>query len=248
MPRALIVLTAAPTWTLTDGSQKDGGFWPPEFVYPHRAFAEAGWDVAVATPGGRPAPVDEAGLALTMQENDPASVDLQRAYLARADIRETLARPLPLEDARPEDWDVVFVPGGFGVFEDLSDNEHLGRLLAAMYEQGKVVSSICSGSSTLVNARTSGGGWLFEGMRMTGFPRDEQDDFGAVDRSAVVVETRLAGAGARYDAAEAHTDHVVVDGRLVTGQNGASARSTAAAVVDAVHEQMRSAVASSTAG
>ena len=39
-------------------------------------------------------------------------------------------------------------------------------------------------------------------------------------------------AGARYVQGQKHTDVVVVDGNLVTGQNGASAKRTAQVVVD----------------
>src|ERR671935_244693 len=75
------VTTWSPGWT------NAGGVWSPEFVYPHQAFDEAGYDITVATLGGVPAPVDEASLGLTLQENDQSSVDFQRAYLERDEIR-----------------------------------------------------------------------------------------------------------------------------------------------------------------
>src|SRR5439155_1479058 len=75
-----------------------GGFWSPEFVYPHHAFAEAGYDITVATLGGVPAPVDAASLSLGLQENDQSSVDFQREYLDRAEIRSALANPTRLEN------------------------------------------------------------------------------------------------------------------------------------------------------
>jgi len=78
MTKVLIALTGAAEWSLKDGSTHAGGFWSPEFVYPHDRFTRAGYDITVATPGGVPAPVDPASLGLTIQENDQSSVDFQR--------------------------------------------------------------------------------------------------------------------------------------------------------------------------
>jgi len=46
MTKVLFVLTGSGEWALKDGSTHAGGFWSPEFVYPHHAFEEAGWDIA----------------------------------------------------------------------------------------------------------------------------------------------------------------------------------------------------------
>jgi putative intracellular protease/amidase len=231
MTKVLFVLTGSEAWTLKDGSTHAGGFWSPEFVYPHHAFTEAGYDITVATLGGVPAPVDEASLGLTLQENDQSSVDFQREYLDRAEIRSALANPARLEDVDPVDYDVVFVPGGFGVFEDVGDNPIVGKVISASYAQDKIVATLCSGASALLGARNGDGSWPFVGKRIAGFPTSEKVDFGVAEGAPWLLESRLTDAGAAYVAGEKHKDHVEVDGNLVTGQNGASARQTAAAVI-----------------
>ena len=232
MTRVLFVLTGSEEWTLKDGSRHAGGFWSPEFVYPHHAFEEAGYDITVATLGGVPAPVDPASLGLTVQENDQSSVDFQRDYLERPEIVSVLAAPARLEDLDPADFDVVFVPGGFGVFEDVGDNPIVGRVVSATYaDEGKVVATLCSGASALLGARNEDGSWPFVGKRITGFPTSEKADFGVADGAPWLLQSRLTDAGAAYVEGTKHRDHVEVDGNLVTGQNGASARQTAAAVI-----------------
>jgi putative intracellular protease/amidase len=69
---------------------------------------------------------------------------------------------------------------------------------------------------------------------MTGFPTTEMADFGVVQDAPWLPEVRLIKAGAKYVQGQKHTDVVVVDGNLVTGQNGASSKRTAQAVVDQV--------------
>ena len=179
MTKVLIVLTGAKEWSLKDGSKHFGGVWSPEFVYPHDRFTKAGYEVVVATLGGVPALVDPSSLSLGLQENDQASVDFQRDYLRRPDIEAALARPARLEELNPEEFDVICVPGGFGVFEDLGGNAVIGRMIAAACRQdGKIVGALCSGVSALLGARADDGSWPFAGKRMTGFPTTEMADFG----------------------------------------------------------------------
>jgi putative intracellular protease/amidase len=211
------------------------GVWSPEFVFPHDRFTKAGYEVVVATLGGVPAPVDPASLSLGLQENDQASVDFQRDYLSRPEIEAALVRPARLEELNPEEFDVIFVPGGFGVFEDLGGNPVIGRIIAKAYGQdGKIVGALCSGVSALLSARADDGSWLFAGKRMAGFPTSEMVDFGVAHGAPWLPEVRLIKAGAKYVQGQKHTDVVVVDGNLITGQNGASAKRTAQAIVDQV--------------
>ena len=69
---------------------------------------------------------------------------------------------------------------------------------------------------------------------MTGFPTTEMADFGVAQDAPWLPEVRLIKAGAKYVQGQKHTDVVVVDGNLVTGQNGASSKRTAQAIVDQV--------------
>ncbi len=239
MTKVLFVLTGAKEWALKDGSTHAGGFWSPEFVFPYHAFEEAGYEITVATPGGVPARVDEASLGLTLQENDQSSVDFQREYLERPDITAVLSNPARLEDLDAADYDVVFVPGGFGVFEDVGDNPIVGKVISESYAQDKVVATLCSGASALLAARNEDGSWPFVGKRVTGFPTSEKVDFGVADGAPWLLESRLGEAGAAYIAGEKHKDHVEIDGNLITGQNGASARQTAAAVIAKVNDRSR---------
>jgi len=194
----------------------------------------------VATLGGVPALVDPASLSLGLQENDQASVDFQCDYLRRPEIEAALAQPARLEEIDLDEFDVIFVPGGFGVFQDLGDNPLIGKMIARAYRQdGKIVATLCSGVSALLGARNDDGSWAFAGKRMTGFPTSEMADFGVAQSASWLPEVRLIKAGARYVQGQKHTDVVVVDGNLITGQNGASSKRTAQTVVDQVGKGAR---------
>ena len=240
MTKVLIALTGAKEWSLKDGSKHFGGIWSPEFVFPHDSFRKAGYEVVVATLRGVPATVDPASLSLGLQENNQTSVDFQRDYLRRPEVEAALARPARLEDLNPEEFDVIFVPGGFGVFQDLGDNAVIGDLIAKAYERdGKIVGALCSGVSALLGARAEDGSWPFVGKQMTGFPTSEMADFGVAQGAPWLPEERLTKAGANYVPGQKHTDVVVVDGNLITGQNGASSKRTAQVIISLVNATAR---------
>jgi putative intracellular protease/amidase len=111
---------------------------------------------------------------------------------------------------------VIFVPGGFGVFQDLGDNPVIGKMLAKAHrQQGKIVGAVCSGVSALLSARAEDGSWPFAGKQMTGFPNTEMVDFGVAQGAPWLPEERLTQAGAKYIPGRKHKDVVVV--RLADG-------------------------------
>ena len=109
--------------------------------------------------------------------------------------------------------------------------------MADMYSRNKVVATICSGGSALLGAGADDGSWPFVGKRITGFPTSEKIDFGVAQRAPWLLDRGWKEAGAEYTQGEKHKAHWEIDGTLVTGQNGASARETAAAVVGKVRER-----------
>lgn len=231
MTKILFALTGAETWVMKDGEEHYGGVWSPEFVYPYDAFSGHEYEITVGTIGGVPAPIDPASLELTLQENDQSSVDFQREYIQRPAIEDALAHPVSLESIDPADFDAVFVPGGFGVYEDLGDNPVMGGIVTSVFERDGVVATLCSGASALLGAKAKDGSWPFVGRQITGFPNSEMSDFGVAESAHWLPEDRLLQVGADYRQGQKHTEHVVVDGNLISGQNGASSKRTAAAVI-----------------
>ena len=112
-------------------------------------------------------------------------------------------------------------------------------LAKAHRQQGKIVGAVCSGVSALLGARAEDGSWPFAGKQMTGFPNTEMVDFGVAQGAPWLPEERLTQAGAKYIPGQKHKDVVVVDGNLITGQNGASAKRTARVIISQVNAAAR---------
>ena len=58
MARVLMIVSAADSLTMRDGTEHPTGFWAEELVVAHRALLRAGHTVDIATPGGRRPTVD----------------------------------------------------------------------------------------------------------------------------------------------------------------------------------------------
>ncbi|MEU5715340.1 type 1 glutamine amidotransferase domain-containing protein [Streptomyces sp. NPDC020403] len=231
MPSVLFVLTGADHWTLKDGTAHPTGFWAEELAAPHRVFAQAGFDITIATPGGVAPTVDASSLAAEVNGGQEQA-DAVASYLASID--ETLRIPARLEDTVPTSYDVVFYPGGHGPMEDLAVNEVSGRLLTSALDSGVQVGILCHAPAALLPARREDGSWPFADYRMTGFSNVEETQAGLADKAPWLLEDRLTELGARYSAGEPWGPHTVHDRNLHTGQNPASSEQLAREILEAL--------------
>jgi putative intracellular protease/amidase len=224
----MVALSGADHWTLADGSKHPTGFWAEQLVAAHRTFRSSGHAVAVATPGGVTPTVDQISLAPAAVGGVRNAYDLT-SYLAN--LSRVLQVPLVLEEQRPADVDVLFVAGGHGAMEDLADSHALGRLAVAVLESGGIVVAVSHGVAGLVTGERADGRPLVEGVEVTAFSNAEERLGGLADMAPWLLESRLRELGARLLVGAPWTPHVVVSGRLVTGQNPQSSQACARAAL-----------------
>ncbi|MDR7276582.1 type 1 glutamine amidotransferase domain-containing protein [Catenuloplanes atrovinosus] len=228
MPSVLMVVTAADTLTLADGTAHPTGFWAEEVAASHRILREGGVDVRIATPGGRPAPVDPASLDARGGVGEAEAAEF-RAYLDS--IADELRAPLPLSDAAAGDYDAIYLPGGHGPMTDLATDPDLARLLADADARRLTIAALCHGPAGLISAKAGDGTFLFAGRRLTVFTDEEERQGGTGDATPWWVESRLRDLGATITPGAAWSSTVVIDGNLITGQNPQSSVDTAHTVL-----------------
>ena len=219
MTSVLIVVSAADRLTLNDGTTHPTGYWAEELAEPHRIFASAGWDITVATPGGVAPTADR--LSLGLAGGLPAKTRAVADYLRRHD--SVLAHPKVLADTDPDDYDVVFYPGGHGPMEDLAVDADSGRILTAVLESGRPLALLCHAPAATLAARRADGTWPFEGYRMTGLSNTEERLNRFARKAPWLLQDRLVESGAIYSNGRLPLrPYLVVDRNLYTGQNPAS--------------------------
>lgn len=230
MARVLMIVSAADSLTMRDGTEHPTGFWAEELVVAHRVLREAGHDVDVATPGGRRPTVDRASLEPDVAGGAERAQQF-RDYLAELDAE--LSAPLVLSELDAADYDALVLPGGHGPMADLAHDPSLGRLLAAADRAGTLIAPFCHGPAGLLAAQDDGA-FLFATRRMTVFSNEEELGGGTGENTPWFVETVLREKGAVVETGPAWTPHVIRDANLVTGQNPQSSQAVAEVVAEAL--------------
>jgi putative intracellular protease/amidase len=215
----LCVVTSHP---IRGDSGEPTGFAMVELTHPLAVFQEAGIPVEIASIRGGHPPIDFFDLT------DPVN---DRFWKDR-EFREVLANSLILGELNPSRYSAVFFAGGHGTMWDFADDPAVQRVIRDIWEAGGIVSAVCHGPAALVNATLSDGAYLVAGKKLAAFTDEEEAEVGYAKVVPYLLATTLKARGALHQAAPNWSEHVVTDGRLVTGQNPASAHGVGQAVVD----------------
>ncbi|GAA0384388.1 type 1 glutamine amidotransferase domain-containing protein [Microbispora corallina] len=200
------------------------GYSVSEAAHPYHVFTSAGHEVDfVSVRGGEPPAVIFDG-----EENDPDVV----GFLADETVRAKLAATRPAAQVASGDYSAIFYVGGHGAMWDFPESPDLARLAIEIYERGGVVSAVCHGPAALVNLRLSDGSYLVDGRRVASFTNEEEQSLGLVHVMPFLLEDRLKERGALHTKAPNYVCHTENDGRVITGQNPASAAPVAELVVN----------------
>ncbi|WP_312785387.1 type 1 glutamine amidotransferase domain-containing protein [Brevundimonas sp.] len=220
--KILMVLTSHDQ--LGDTGHKTG-FWLEEFAAPYYALKDAGAEIVIASPKGGQPPLDPKSDAEDAQSEDT------RRFKADAAAQAALATTQRLADLKVEDFDAVFYPGGHGPLWDLADDPASIALIEAFAAAGKPTGFVCHAPGVLKDVKGADGQPLVKGRAVTGFTNSEEAAVGLTEVVPFLVEDMLTANGGRYSKGVDWASHVLTDGTLVTGQNPASSREAAEALL-----------------
>lgn len=216
MPKVLFALTSH--GDLGDTGRRTG-FYVPEVAHPAQVFTAAGWNIAfVSVQGGEP-PRDG------VKDGDTVSAEFLHTYA------NALAATPTAEELDPGDYDAIYFAGGHGTMWDFPHAEGISALAAAIYGRGGTIAAVCHGPAGLLPITEAGGTPLVAGKAVAAFTNEEEQAVGLADTVPFLLETALIEKGARITKAADFAEHAVADGRLVTGQNPASAAKVAELVL-----------------
>lgn len=212
------------------------GYWLPELAHPYWAFVQKGYDVVVASPQGGEVRHDQMSDPEGGRFGNPAdlvSIGFKNAAAARAAVGATQA----LAEIHMAEFDAIFVVGGFAPPVTFMADKRLPALFAEFHDAGKIAAAICHGTCVLLEARGRDGKLIAEGKRWTGYTNAEEDVvdrvFGGKFQPFRIEDEAKKIAGTQFVQGPAYRPHAVVDGRLITGQQGSSGLATAELVIAA---------------
>ncbi len=205
---------------------KKTGFWLEEFAAPYYALKDAGSDIVVASPKGGQPPLDPKS-----DEPDAQSEDTRR-FKADDEAQKVLAHTVRLDSVREADFDAVFYPGGHGPLWDLAEDRTSIDLIESFVKADKPVAAVCHAPGVFKSVKGAGGEPLVKGRRVAGFTNSEEEAVGLTKIVPFLVEDMLKASGGDYSKGADWSSFVVTDGKLVTGQNPASSREAAEALLN----------------
>ncbi|XXY45941.1 type 1 glutamine amidotransferase domain-containing protein [Sorangium sp. So ce269] len=200
------------------------GFFFPEVAHPYEVFDGAGIAVEYASPLGGTTPEDG------YDAKDPA----QRAFREGQAIRR-MNRSRKLSEVDVLDYDAIFFPGGLGPMVDIAKDPDVKRAVLRAWNGGKIVAAVCHGPAAFLGVSLDDGAPLVRGRRLTSFSNAEEEGYAKAD-VPFMLETALRAEGAEFDSTDPWQPKVIVDGRLMTGQNPASGGPLAKEIVAALRE------------
>lgn len=193
------------------------GYHLAEASRPYNILKAQGVTIDFASPqGGKPIP-DAFDL------DDPDN----KKFWEDSEVQGKLSATLTPETAEASLYDGIYFPGGHGTMWDFRHHLALQELTRDIYEQGGFVAAVCHGPAALVDVKLSQGNYLVAGKHINAFTDEEERQAGLEDVVPFLLESALRERGAIFESSAPGECHVVLDGRIITGQNPASAKSVA---------------------
>ncbi len=217
-PKVLFVLTSHDE-IKTKGTKT--GFWLSELTHPFFEFTNNGVDTDIVSIGGGDAPIEPRSLKLEDPEN--------KKFMAEHKKRLKNLRRLSSVDAK--NYKAIYFVGGHGAMWDFVDSKIVSSVALAIYDNSGVVAAVCHGPAAFASIQKPDGVYLVKGKKVAGFSNDEEKAIQHEKHVPFLLEDKLKQIGGIYSKASVFQAHVVVDQRIVSGQNPASAKAVAKEVL-----------------
>ena len=219
MKKVLIFLTNHSTLGTTDEAN---GTFAPELTHVVHELMDSDLDYDLVSINGGKVPI---------YGNDIEGDDVNSQILANEVFHGRVNNTIPATQINIEDYDAIYYPGGFGILSDLATNEYVANLSAQHYESGGIIGAVCHGPAGLLPIKLSNGELLIANKSVTGFTREEEIDYGTIDKIPFLMEESLARSAGRYSKIQPWGEFIIEDDRIITGQNPASATAVGKAII-----------------
>lgn len=225
--KVLIILTSHSD--LGNTGEKTG-FWIEEFAAPYYVLADAGAELAIASPKGGQPPVDPKS------ESPDAQTAATKRFYGDYALIDKVAHTLKLSEANEADYDAVFYPGGHGPLWDLATDAESIALIENFYKHNKPLAFVCHASAALTKVKAPNGEPLVKGKEVTGFSNSEEEAVKLTKVVPFLLEDEMKKLGGHYSSGPDWGVYVKKDGLLITGQNPASSEAAAKELLEMLQQ------------
>ena len=208
-----------------DTGEKNGTF-ALELTHALHEFVEAGYDYELASIKGGAVPIYG-------EDFDPED-EVNNTWLKDDKLQHEIKNSRLIQDVKFEDYAAIYYPGSFGLLWDLAIDETVGKRTGRFLEDGGVVGAVCHGPAGFLPVTYSDGSLMLDGLTVTGFTREEEIDYGTIDKIHFLLEEALNRKAKRFEKVQPWGENVITQGKIVSGQNPQSAGGVGRAMVKAL--------------
>ncbi len=185
------------------------GYYLAEVSHPWKVLTDAGYEIDFISPKGGNPPVD--GFDLSDPDN--------KAFWEDSLYHNKISHSLKPSAVKTSDYTAIYYAGGHGAMWDLADNKAIANIASAIYENNGIVAAVCHGPAGLLAIKSANGKYLLDGKKVNGFSNEEEALVKLSDVVPFLLEDQLKKRGGLYEKSGPWQEHVVVDQRVITGQN-----------------------------
>jgi molecular chaperone Hsp31 and glyoxalase 3 len=172
--KVLMICTEERNMTMANGKKFSTGNHPVEMMLPMLHLRNAGFDIDIVTPTGKPVKIE----MWAMPEEDE---DVKTIY---SEYKQQFENPKNLSDFvenamdNNSDYIAIYIPGGHGAMLGLPENKDLNKLIHWSYDKDLFMLAICHGPAALLaaNLDSDKDSFVYKGYKIAAFPDavDEQ--------------------------------------------------------------------------
>lgn len=234
MVKVLIAVTSYNEIFYNDGAKT--GLFVSEALHPFLVFREKNYDVDFVSETGTVG-YDEHSLSVDFLNGNDATIFNDK----NSEFNISISKIKKASDVNPDDYQIVYFAGGHGTVYDFPQAAGLHKVTQQIWKSNGVVAAVCHGPAIFDGLKDpeNPNKLLVDGKTITGFTNSGEEIMGVVEtlekKNLGSIENLSTKLGAKFSPpSAAFDDHSIVDGRLVTGANPASATSTAVKAIDAL--------------
>ncbi len=174
--KVLMVCTEERNMTMANGKKFSTGNHPVEMILPMIHLKNAGFDIDIVTPTGKPVKIE----MWAMPEEDEHVMALYAEYKQQFENPGKLSDFVQhsMNDSTETDYLAVYLPGGHGAMLGLPENRDLNKLVHWSHKKDLHMLAICHGPSALLAASLDAdkASFIYNGYKIAAFPDaiDEQ--------------------------------------------------------------------------
>lgn len=217
--RILIAVTSQDHYTTNNVPT---GLWLSELVHFWDVMEQYGFKMDIVSPKGGKVPIEPRSLKSFYMDKATKQRYEDKKFMSMLD------HSLASSEVNWKDYDAIYYAGGHGAMWDLREDKNLQIICKNLFENNRIVSSVCHGYCGLLDVKLSNGEYLIKGMTITGYSWFEEILAGVSKNVPYDAEQTAKDRGAKFEKGFfPFVSHVEVNGLMVTGQNPASAHDTA---------------------